>query len=166
MTNEDIKSYLWARCTRCDKCLLWDGAVDDAGVPQTRLPGQKKTYQARRELLKALGVSVDKRVATTTCGNPRCMDEKHVAAWTRKRLQKRSAQTFASNAARSLKLAIAARKSVAVLTIEQVREMRVSGMTGREAAAHYGVALSTAQKALSGDSWKEYSTPFAGLGAR
>jgi hypothetical protein len=167
MTPEETKQWIWSRCTRCDKCLLWDGGVDDCGVPQMRVAAEKKVRPVRRVLLEALGVSVAGKLATTTCGDPRCMDEKHVVAWTRKRLQARSAKStaYGRNEARRAAIAMKRRES-ATLNIEKVREMRASGMSSREAAAAYGVTQSTAHKALAGITWRDYGSPFARLGAR
>lgn len=164
MTPEDIKRWIWNRCTRCGKCLMWDGAVDDGGVPQLRLPGSKKVEPARRVLLKAMGKDIEGKLATTICGNQLCMDEKHAVAWSRKRLQRRSAKAtnYGQNAARRLAIT-KKRRATAILDMEKVRQMRADGLTSREAAQRYGVTQSTAAKALSGETWKEYASPFSGL---
>lgn len=163
MTPDEMKAFIWSRCTPCGKCLLWDGAVANGGVPVMHAQGSKRQEGVRRVLLKAMGVDVEGKVATTTCDNPLCMAEKHVVAWTRKRLQKRSGMQLSTNLARSAKLAAVRRKS-AVLTIEKAREMRASGMNGEQAAKHYGVSESAAYKVLAGTTWKEYGSPFAALG--
>lgn len=164
MTPEETKEWIWSRCHEDGDCVLWDGAVDDSGVPQLRRPGSRKVEPARRVLLAALGQEIKGRVATTTCQHPRCMAEEHCVAWTRKQLQKRSGQKLVTNIVRAAKLAAIGRERVGKLSMEKVRAARAAGMTGRAFAAETGVTLSTAQKALRGDAWKEYgANPFSGL---
>lgn len=165
MTDEETKRFIWSRCTEYGDCLLWDGAVDDCGVPQMRLPGSRKVEPVRRVLLLAMGRNIAGKLATTNCRNQRCMHEKHVVALTRKQLQVRSGKKLRGNPLRAAKLAIARRKT-AKLDMEKVHEMRASGMNTRQAAAHYNVTQSTAAKVMRGEIWKDYSSPFAGLGER
>jgi hypothetical protein len=166
MTPEEIKGWIWSRCHEDGDCVLWDGGCDDQDVPYLRLPGSRKVVAARRVLLNALGVEIHGKLATTSCGHPKCLAEGHCVAWTRKQLQKRSGRKIAGNVVRAAKLQ-AARRGGATLSMEKVREGRQSGMTGRAFAELHGVTLSTAQKALNGKSWKDYgANPFLGLGAR
>ena len=44
MTPDEIKANIWSKCHECGDCLLWDGAVNDAGVPQMRLPGTREVF--------------------------------------------------------------------------------------------------------------------------
>lgn len=166
MTPAEIKKWIFDRCEECGDCLLWKQAVDDAGVPVCRLPGGK-VLQARRVLMQALGRDIDGKIATTSCNHKRCMAPEHVAAWTRKALQVRTVKATGFPQRLSRRAAIAeSRRKTAVLDMDKVLDMRARKLTGREAAAEFGVALSTAQKALAGDSWADYASPFAGLGAR
>lgn len=165
MTPAETRDWLWSRCTPCGDCLLWDRAVDDGGVPQVRLPGSRKVSSARRVLLEALGRDITGRIATTKCGDQLCMAEQHVVAWTRKQLQKRSAKKFASSLLRSARLATARRRT-AKLTLEdahELRRLRADGVSTREAAERFGVAQSTAAKAMRGESWRDYGGLFTGL---
>lgn len=164
MTPAETKAFLRSRCTRCGKCLLWDKAVDDAGVPITRLPKSRKVYQARRVLMEAMGHDLTGKIATTSCGDSRCMEEKHAVAWTRQQLQARSGLKFKGNLARGAMLA-AHRRKTARLTLETVRAARLSGVSATVFAEREGVALSTAAKALRGESWREYGSAFGGVGA-
>lgn len=162
MSPEETKAWIWSRCHEDGDCLLWDGGTDDNGVPYLRLPGSRKVVAARRALLEALGVNVQGKVATTTCGHPGCLAEEHSVAWTRKQLQKRSGEKHRFNLVRAAKIA-KWRRQTAVLDEEKVAHLRECGLTTREAAALYGVAQSTAANAMRGDSWKDYSSPFQGL---
>jgi hypothetical protein len=160
MTPQETKEWLWARCTCCGDCLLWDGAVAKGGVPMVRDPDTAKVTSARRLLLIAMGVEVEGMLATTNCGNPLCMTEKHAIARSRKWLQKRIGKDNSTNIKRSAALAIARRKT-AILTMDLVRQARSAGMKGPQMVEAYGCSLSAAYSALRGRTWKEYGGPFA-----
>lgn len=162
MTPEQTKAWIWSRCTEDGDCMRWEGATDDCGTPQVRRPGSRKVEAARRVLLEAMGKKLDGLLATTTCDDPLCLAEEHCVAWTRKQLQKRNGAKLVGNVARNAKLSAAARAR-ATLDLEAVRQMRASNMTTRQAAAAYGVAQSTACDAMAHLTWKDYSSPFAGL---
>lgn len=166
MSPEEIKRWIWSRCEECGDCLLWKQAVDDAGVPVCRLPGGKVS-QARRVLMDAMGRDIVGKIATTNCGNKRCMAHKHVEGWTRKALQKRTAKQTGYGQKLTFRVAQAeARRKTALLDMDRVQEMRERKLTSRQAAEEYGISQSAAQKALSGGTWKDYANPFAALGAR
>lgn len=142
--------------------MLWTGATDDNGVPQMRLPGDRKVYPARRVLLEAMGKRTKGLLATTRCDNKACMAEDHVVLWTRKQLQARNGKKYAGNAARSARLALASRAR-SKLSMEDARLIRDTGMNWREVMERYGVSESTAYDVIAGRHWKDYSNPFAGL---
>ena len=75
---------------------------------------------------------------------------------------------LAMSAARGAKIAATKRAQMAVLTIEQVREIRRHTTTHAAAAAQYGVHPSKIAAIRQHRCWKDYQTPnpFAGLGAR
>lgn len=147
--------------------MLWRGGLSTASggsaLPTVRHPVLKKNMPARRALLMAMGQDVAGKCCTASCRNPLCMAQGHAEAITRQELQKRYGGKLAKNLVRSAKLAEAARRRQSPLTIEQVREMRVSGMTASEAAKEYGVQLGVTSRILRGVSWRDYSNPFAGL---
>ena len=165
MSPDEIKAHIWSKCCQDGDCLLWTGAVNDAGVPQMRLPGTREVFSVRRLLLTAMGQDIAGRIASTKCGHQLCMAEKHVTPMTRKQLQKRSAKKFASSLLRSARLATARRRT-AKLTLEdahELRRLRADGVSTREAAERFGVAQSTAAKAMRGESWRDYSNPYTQL---
>jgi hypothetical protein len=162
MTPKETKQWLWSRCTECGDCLLWQGATDDCGVPQVRLPGDRKVSAARRVLLQAMGKKIDGLIATTRCDDKRCMAEGHVVAWTRKQLQMRSGRKYAGSITRNAKLAAASAQR-SKLRIEDARTIRSEGLDARQVMERYGVCKSTAHDVIAGRHWKEYSHPFAGL---
>lgn len=168
MTPDEIKAHIWSKCHECGDCLLWDGAVNDAGVPQMRLPGTREVFSVRRLLLTAMGQDIAGKIASTRCGNQLCMAEKHVTPMTRQQLQKRSGKKLVGNLARAAKLA-ATRRKTAKLTMEQAQEMRqlrAEGVTTYEAAERYGISQGAAARVMRGDSWRDYSSPYTQLMTR
>jgi hypothetical protein len=163
MKPEEIKQLVWDKCVPdgCG-CLIWKGSIARGGVPAFRDPVTGKTGSARRILMTAMGKNVKGRLATTKCNNPLCMAEGHVVLWTRQELQKRSAAKLVENHVRSAKLAAAARAR-SKLTMEQVREIRSSGLRAKEVSAQYGITLHCACLIVNGRTWRDYSNPFAGL---
>lgn len=72
-----------------------------------------------------------------------------------------------SSRSRAAKIAAGKRSSgAAKLTLEQAREIRASEDTGPVLAERYGVNRSLIGSIRRGVAWRDYSDPFAGLGAR
>lgn len=156
--------YIHDKAERVGNCLFWLGSKDSYGVPLMRKPGARNFSPVRRVILELKGVDIGNKLASTKCGNPQCICEKHILPMTRKQLQIRTAKTtnYAKSPARCAAIAMK-RRERAVLTIEKVAEMRASGLTTREAGRVYGVAQSTAASIMAHKVWKDYSNPFAGL---
>lgn len=164
MTPEEIIDWIWSRCREDGDCLIWTGCTDPCGVPKMRLRGDPrgKVRQTRRTLMEAMGINIAGRIATTTCGNPRCMAEGHIASYTRQQLQRRSGKVSAGNVARSAKLAVLARRR-SRLTMDQVREIRAQGLNANQVMALTGLSESAAHCLVAGRTWKDYTSPFAQL---
>lgn len=166
------KHLLWMlliqnKCQEDGDCLIWQGATDDAHVPQMRLPGSRKVYAARRVLLEALGKPPQKgHLATTKCDNPLCMAEEHVVLWQRSQLQRRSGKKIAASPLRAYKLQRAhINNGRSKFNPDLAREIRAQGMDWREIMKQYGCSESTAYDLLAGRHWKDHSanSPFTGL---
>lgn len=163
MTNAEILSLIWSRCIPYGECLLWDGSTDSDGRAQVRIRGKKGARSVRRELLTAMGVSCDGRVATSTCSNSLCMAPEHVVSWTRKKLQKRTMGRLTGDVRLGASVAVARRRQYAKLTDSQVREIRESEATARELGTRFGVAACTVSRVRRGEIWKVYGGLFTGL---
>lgn len=161
MTPEETKRWIWNQCKECGDCLIWQGAVDGFGTPMMK-KGQPRTDSARRVLMRAMGKNTKGRIATTKCGDKRCMAEDHVVLWTRKQLQQRSMAKKSGDVTWSIALRNSGRYK---LDMAKAREIRAAGMTWQEVMERYQVSKNTALGVLNGTHWKEYSSPFAGLGS-
>ena len=149
-----------------DGCWIWTGAVQIACGCVPTMNHNGKVGAVRRFILEEQGVVLGKRVATYTCGNPKCVHPDHTAPATRRAVQLRSAKEsgYASNPARRKKLAENARKR-AKLSMELAAEIRNAEGTQRQIAQRYGVSQSVVGRVIRGQAWLSYSSPFAGLGA-
>lgn len=165
MSPEQTAEWIWSRCHEDGDCVLWDGAVARGGGPAATDPETGKTAPVRRVLMRALGFDLEGKVATTSCKHPLCMARGHLLALTRKQLQKRTGPSISANVVRNAKLA-EIKRARSYLTMEIVRDIRASGMRATDAAEHWGIPLQTAARVIRHDTWKDYSSPFAGLGAR
>lgn len=100
------------------------------------------------------------------CGDPRCVNPKHQKQMTFAEVGRLAAKNGAySNPARgkAISEAIAHRRK---LSPEAIAEIKASDTPSRELAAKFGVNKSLIPRIRRGDSHKDYSNPWAGLGAR
>ena len=101
-----------------------------------------------------------------TCDNPYCINPAHQRAVTESEKSKRAAERGSvSSPVRAKKIA-ETKRTQGKLTVEQAREIRHSDETGPVLSARYGINRSVVNAIKRGDAWKEYSSPFAGLGGR
>jgi hypothetical protein len=159
------------RCVKCEEtgCMEWQGDFNGRNHDTPSMIMGGKRVPVRRVVMQEAGKWIRGRLATNTCRNPACVAEEHALALTRKQLQQRTASSTNYGKSLATRAAIAKSRqtgSRAVLTAEAVREIRESPMLLREAAEKFGCSLKTVSKARNYQTWKEYSSPFAGLGSR
>lgn len=156
------------RCDEVGECWIWKDAVGKQGYPIMRLrPGGCL-------LVRRVAVALDGRPAaarqpvTCTCDEKRCCNPKHLKPSTPSAVAKAAAARGSfSTRSRAAKIAAGKRSSgAAKLTLEQAREIRASEDTGPVLAERYGVNRSLIGSIRRGVAWRDYSDPFAGLGAR
>lgn len=146
------------------ECWEWQGALQsNAPVPTMNFNG--KVGPVRRHIAEHLGLAVEGKLATCSCGNQLCVNPEHVIVITRKRLQQRIAkdQRRAVNPVRMKKLSDRARATQAKLTLEQAQAIREAEGTQRDIAARFGVTQATVSAIKRGKTWRDYSNPFAQL---
>lgn len=161
--------YIKARCIEEGDCLIWQGAVGDAGYPIM------KRYGGPCLLVRRVVVGLDGREpkprqpVTCTCDDKRCVAPDHLKLSTWSKVGKKAAAKGAfSSKARGSKIAASRRESSGVkLNADIARTIRESTESGPVLAARYGVNKSRINAIKRGDAWKDYTpSPFAGLGAR
>lgn len=158
-----IRAFIATRTEQEGDCIIWTGAVDSRGVPIMRIAPDRKLHSVRRVIATLAGMDVEGKLVSTKCDCQQCVA--HLVVLTRKKLQQRTAKRnpYAQSITRNKKISDKARTRLAKLTLEQVREMRASGLAPRAAATLYGVSQTAAYEILSHRTWREYSSPWAGL---
>lgn len=144
-------------------CWNWTGALQTCGAtPAMHYKG--KVGAVRRFILEDQGVELDKRLATYTCGNPACVNPEHVAPATRQAVQRRTVREscYTSDPVRRKRVSDKARQR-AKLTLGQALAIREADGNQREIAARFGITQATVSKIKRGETWQDYSNPFAGL---
>ncbi len=157
-----------ARCVECGTC--WEfitGAKTEHHRRHAHAKHEGKQVIVRRLAYELANGPIKQGLRiVTTCGNPYCVNPAHQSALTESQKGKRAAENgaFASPARRHA-VAQAARKR-GKLTPEQAQEIRYSTESGPVLAEKYGINKSRINSIKRGEGWRDYSNPFAGLGAR
>lgn len=154
---------LLARTVEEGECLLWEGSMGNARVPQATHGG--KMVPVRRLMLEFQGkppTSTD--FVSCTCGNHLCVSPSHIQRRTKEEhVVAMGSSPNRKRLARASKLASYAREHRAKLTMEQAREIRCSDESGTVLADRYGVHRCLINRIKRGEAWRGYSNPFAGL---
>lgn len=144
-------------------CYLWTGSTTNQGYP-TYSPFGCGCKLVRRAIFALNGGVLEPRVPiVTTCDEKLCINPAHMSASTVSAVGKAAGKRGAwRGKTRCAKIAATKRKT-GKLTIEIAREIRMSNETGPVLAERHGVNRTLITKIRSGDAWKDYSNPFAGL---
>lgn len=140
-------------------CLEWAGHTSLGKWPQIRVEG--KLYPVRRLVWQLVrGATRSDLWITNKCNNPLCVNPDHLIAHTRGKAMTGNTRPAAHRA----KIA-AAKRAKSALTMEMVREIRSSDDSNPDLAARYGISASYVSHLRNTPAlWKDYSSPFAGLG--
>lgn len=160
----ELTKRIRARCIEDGDCLIWQGYSLSGRNPQIKYQG--KVLLVRRVLWEAKNgpIPAGKHIAVT-CSTPNCVH--HIQAETCSETQKRAGEKgMYSTPQRCAKIAATKQAQCSPLTLEQVQDIRYGPGTAKDAALRHGVGHTTAAGIRRGDRWKEYSSPFTGLGAR
>jgi len=148
------------RVRECGDCLEWAGYAIEGKHPQIRV--NWKSYPVRRLVWFLTRGPVRSEVwIANKCENPLCVNPDHLVAHTRSTALKGAKRTVSHKT----KIA-AARRSKSVLTMEIVRAIRSSDEPNPVLAERFGITPGYVSHLRRGTVWKEYVTPFQGLGAR
>jgi len=166
MNLEIIKS----RCIEEGECWIWQGSVSPGDVPSMRLPRSvdpdSKLIGVRRWIAQHQGKQIDGLYATTSCEDKRCVCPDHVVVMTRKRLQKRAGKTMTKNqnpASIARRVSARVRAGNVKIGYAIAREIREGDKSAEQWARELNCDISTVFQAKAGSTWRDYSSPFAGL---
>lgn len=166
MNLETIKG----RCIEEGECWIWQGSLSPGEVPSMRLPTSidpdRKLVAVRRWIAEQQGKRIDGLYVTNSCEEKRCVCPDHIVVLTRKKLQKRAGKTMTKNqnpAMVASRAAARVRAGNIKIGYDIAREIRASEKPAHEWAAELGCNVSSVFQAKRGSTWKDYSSPFAGL---
>ena len=148
----------------CD-CRIWQRGCC-CGHPVWNIGG--KTALLRRALWQERRGDIPKgKILRASCGNTRCLNEEHVILTTYRDLALSLGPQVMGGHVRSANVAKAKQgQSVAKLNWDLVQEIRTSTESGVALSRRMGIGQHLISRVRLHQSWKDYSTPFAGLGAR
>jgi hypothetical protein len=168
--TDEQGAYLMAkirsRCIEDGDCLMWPGSSDSKGIPTIRVG--RKIVSVRKLVLMRAGKWIDGLNAANTCGRPGCVAEEHSAALNRSELTKLAVERtqYHLRPQRNAKIAAAQRASNGVLNADMRAEIMASDESQHVLAARFGVSQHAVSDCLRGRTYRDYASPFAGLGAR
>lgn len=152
-----------AQCVEEGDCLIWQGA--SAKVPHVTI--DRKKVNIRRLVLEEAGIPLVKgAMLGCSCGESKCIDLAHIVQRTRAQHGKYFGKRGAYSGPLKIAKMAATKRARSKLDDEKVAEIRASTESAMALSARYGVAASYVQSIRIGKLWKNYSSPFAGLGAR
>lgn len=155
---------LHALCDEVGECWEWTLSLNGAKMPQTRHAG--KVCGARRLAFTLAGnVVKDGYVVVPRCKNVRCINPECSKQMDQAKFMDQQNNGRRKTMTTRKKLSDQGRKR-AKLTPELVQEIRGSDKPGRQWALETGIGLKTIWNAKNGHTWKEYGSPWSGLGAR
>lgn len=153
-----------ARTTEEGECRLWNGYIGN-GVPQVSHKG--KVVAVRRLMLDLQGRELKPgEHAVPRCKNPECVHPDHILVRNASQHSKAMLAVPRNEPLRAARCAEHKRKNGAKINMEIAREIRASDEAGHVLGARFGIDKSMVARIRNGDSWREFSSPFAGLGAR
>lgn len=161
MTLDDIK----ARCEEVGECWEWQGSYTTSGSPMLYHRGERTTVRKVVYAIKHGRELPDGHVASNCCRNPRCVRDEHVRGITKAQMLE-SSRANTNQQLRAARIAATKRRTDAKLTDEQVQMVRESSETNLALADQLGVHHSLLSAIRNGRKWREFGSPFAGLGAR
>lgn len=145
-------------------CLIWQRSTCN-GHPAIRR-GEKTQLVRRLLWVEAHGEIPAGQIVRMTCESPLCVNPEHLSLTTFAKLGKQlGALGIMSGPVRSAAIARAKRATQAKLNDAAVRDIRSSTETGVVLAARYGVAQAHISKVQKHKAWRDFSSPFSGLGA-
>lgn len=174
---ENLEAGL-AQAVEVGECLEWQGFFACKGVTpvvkaRNMEKGQTENHSVPRLVWeRAHGPIPAGKLIYRTCCNCNCVLLEHLAMGTRKDMfrARRKQGVNVHKQATILSITVAARRRASTKysmdKAREVRSLKAAGLRHVDIAAQSGVSLAMVDDMVSGKSWRELGSPFAGLGER
>lgn len=164
--DDRLQLLIDGQTRRCGGCLDWIGPTQ-RGAPVLRItaamnrPDLPAFLRVRRWMWeqhtgRRLG---PRQTLKPSCGSDTCINHEHQQPQRRGIEQRGRAKPLAVRAS----IARGVRQALGRLTLEQVRHIRESDAPSAELAARYGITSANVNRIRRGDTWRDYTNPFAHL---
>lgn len=162
LTLKDIKD----RTEEVGECWIWQQGTTN-GQPQMKVKGLPTKLVRRMSLQLANRSAAPGQPVEVTCDDPLCVNPAHLKPSTNGAIARRaSKQGRMYSPTRGANIAAARRRLFAKLTPDGAQQIKTSDEPTSVLAARLQVCESTVTGVRRGRTWKDYSNPFARLGAR
>jgi len=163
ITVKDLKD----RSDEIGDCWIWNQGTSANGYPQMKPVGCGCKLVRRLAVELAGKALAPRQPVDTTCGEKLCVNPDHMRPTTPKAVGRRAAARGAfSTPSRGARISAARKAGRVKLTDEQVAQIRASDEPETTLGPRFGVNRSYIGRIRRGQDRKDYSNPFAGLGAR
>jgi hypothetical protein len=153
-----------ALCVEYGDCWEWQRSLNSQKMPQTRHGG--KIVSVRKLAYQLAGHKVKgKNVVFPTCNNRKCVNPAHIQQTSVAIFMREQNKLRVKSLTTKQKLSTIARKH-SKLTPELVEQIRSGDKSQRQWARETGITQKTIWQAANGMTWKEYASPWSGLGQR
>lgn len=153
--NAELRDAILAKCEPVNDCLEWTGGCNSVGHPIMYVHGQGGGKLVRRVLAEASGIELSpEKVIRMKCGNPLCMNVKHMHVTTRRHVGILAAKAGRLSSVSKSRGCFKAALRRAKLDADKVRAIRESEETTKELAELYGVSIKTIYDVRTGASWR------------
>jgi hypothetical protein len=163
---------IMAKTIQIDGCREWQGGFVRGRWPRmyARIDGKETAISVRPVVWKLTGGRdlLPGEVITMKCGCEACLERRHMEVIDKGEVSRRNWAKPGAKMLRSLKCQ-AASADRAKLDMQKAREIRsrlAGGETQVALCAEFEVSQALLSRVARGTSWKDYSSPFAGLGSR
>lgn len=163
LTVKDLKD----RSDEIGDCWIWNQATSENGYPIMKIRGCGCKLVRRLAAELAGKKPQYRQPVETTCDEKLCVNPEHMKPSSSASVAKRAAKRGAfSTVSRGARIAASRRAGKVKLNDAQVAEIRASTEPETKLGPIYGVNRSYIGRIRRGTDRKDYSNPFAGLGAR
>ena len=159
--NERLLKEIKDQCI-VDECWIWKGGIKNGRSPYVMVDG--KPISTRRYVAALAGISLGKKLASTTCCDSRCVCPAHIKAMSQSELQARKSKltNHQSSMSRLIKLRNTKRATLNMQTARAIRAQE--GLkTNRDLAKEYGVCEAQIGRIMKHKVWRELENPFMQL---